>query len=624
MEYGIHLNPNKFVDIKNPIENALHDAIKKNVKILQIFLGDRRLTTLKYKFSLTVKEIKEIKKILKENNIKLFVHSIFSLNFCNDPTSPRYKWGLDNLIYDLEMCQKLGAKGCVLHMGSFKTKKLNITPEQCIQNYVNSLLIILKMSKSKVPILLETPVNRKTTIGGTIEKLASIYSTIPKEYKKRIKFCIDTAHIFVSGYNISKKENVVQYFKDFNKIIGIKNIALIHLNDSQKELGSIINRHETIGKGFIFKNGKESLKYIIQFAKKNKIPFVLETKYETYIKELKLIQSLDKNQHGGKKEKINHKKNIIKIFKDLLFFHKSLVKQNIQTRFRIQGYEKAIQKLEQFKNPIYSIEDIKNIDGIGKKSLLKIDEIIKTGTLKLYKNIGTRNYKKESSLELFQKIWGIGPSFAKIIVSKNIYSIQQLKEAVKKNKIIITPQQKIGLLYFNDLKKRIPREEITYYTKLFKSSKNKYEVHNAGSYRIGKETSGDIDIIITIKNKNEDLKKKSNIFYEEFKKKGIIQDILVNGEHKSIYIIHSKKYKTYRQLDIAFIYETYLPWYLLYFGSSRDFSKKIRSIASKKGYKLNEYGLFNRITGRRINFEPNQEKEIFDYLKIDYVVPEKR
>jgi apurinic endonuclease APN1 len=626
---GIHLNKSRFEDITN----ALDQAIKMKANVLQIFLGDNRLTTLRHKIILNPTQITEIKKILKDNNIKLYVHSIFSLNFCNDPSSIRFKWGLDNLIYDMNICKKLGALGCVLHMGSFKTKKLNITPEKCIENYINSLITVLKSSSSKVPILLETPVNRKTIIGGTTEKLANIYSKIPVEYKKRIKFCVDTAHIFVSGYNISQKNILVDYFNDFDKLIGIKNILLIHLNDSERNLGSIINRHETIGKGYIFKSkyGKESLEYLINFSKENNISLVLETKYIKYMNELKYIKSLVKK--GGKFEiikQINYKPQILKIFKELLSFHQSIASNNIQKRFRIQSYEKIIKILENLKTPIYSIDDIKNIDGIGKSSLLKIDEIIKTGTLSLYKNIKKNNIiqKNIKSISQFQKIWGFGIKLSKEIVLKyGIYTISELKKAVKLNRIILSRIQKIGLEYYEDLKKRIPRKEIEYYTKMFnkiKINKDKiYETHNAGSYRLGKKTSGDIDIIISVKSgKNINTIKK--LFYNKLRKKHIIKETLVDGENKSIYIIHSKKYNIYRQLDIIFIDKKNLPWYLLYFGSSKDFSKKIRSISAKKGYKLNEYGLFNRITGKKINFEPKTEKDIFDYLKIDYIPPEKR
>ena len=68
-----------------------------------------------------------------------------------------------------------------------------------------------------------------------------------------------------------------------------------------------------------------------------------------------------------------------------------------------------------------------------------------------------------------------------------------------------------------------------------------------------------------------------------------------------------------------FINKEYLPFYQLYFSSSRSFSKKIRSIASKLGYKLNDKGLFDKKTGLKIDFKPNKEKDIFDFLKIEYV-----
>jgi hypothetical protein len=114
------------------------------------------------------------------------------------------------------------------------------------------------------------------------------------------------------------------------------------------------------------------------------------------------------------------------------------------------------------------------------------------------------------------------------------------------------------------------------------------------------------------------------LFYHNLISKNIIKETLSKGIDKNTYIVKLPNKIYYRQMDIAFIDNKYLPWYLLYFGSSKDFSKKIRIIASKKGYKLNEKGLFDKKSGKKINFEPTNEKEIFDYLKIDYVKPENR
>ena len=95
------------------------------------------------------------------------------------------------------------------------------------------------------------------------------------------------------------------------------------------------------------------------------------------------------------------------------------------------------------------------------------------------------------------------------------------------------------------------------------------------------------------------------------------------GLSKSIFIIKIGNYKYYRKMDVAFVEEKYLAFYLLYFGSGREFSKKIRGIASKQGYKLNEKGLFYK-NGKRVNFNPKEEREIFNFLKIEYISPEKR
>ena len=151
------------------------------------------------------------------------------------------------------------------------------------------------------------------------------------------------------------------------------------------------------------------------------------------------------------------------------------------------------------------------------------------------------------------------------------------------------------------------------------------KIYNAGSYRAGKSESGDLDIILTYPSSD-------NIDHNQIKKdfikvlidKKIIKDTLSEGIEKSIFIVKLPKYPHHRKMDIAFIEETYLPWYLLYFGSSREFSKKIRGIASKLGYKLNEKGLFYKNNGKRVDFNPMDEKEIFDYLGIEYVPPEKR
>ena len=625
------------------ILEALEETRKLGGNILQIYLGNKILTTLREKYRLKDEnEANEIKDYLKKHNMKIVIHAILTLNFCNDPTYPRNKWGIENLAYDMNICYKIGGIGCVIHMGRNKTPKINLTTEQCIQNFVNSLIAVLEQTQ-KVAILLETPVQQNNIVGGTLEGFAKLYNSIPKEYQSRIKTCVDTCHIFSSGYDIRTQSGAETYFKNFNKLIGLENIYLIHLNDSKTPLDSHINRHAPIGKGFIFEsqNGHDALSYMINLFNIHTIPLVLETDYENFKSEIKYLKSLTKHYTNtnlktktstNKKTKItkkeinqNKKPLILQIFKNILQFHESLWKNegNIHTKFRINSYRKAIKSLEKHDAPIYSSNDVKNIEFIGKGFRNKIDEISKTGTLTIYENI--KKNPNISSKTNFMKIWGVGPKKAKNLLAKNIHSIKELKNALSKKKVSLTEQQLLGLKYYNNLNKRIPRMTITKITKYLKKifSNKDFEIYNAGSYRLGKEYSGDIDLIISCTNENAN--SSSNQFYNDLKEKDIIIETLSTGIQKNSYIVKFPKIdNVYHQMDIAFIPKEQLPWYLLYFGSSREFSKKIRAYASSLGYKLNEYGLFDKKTGKSIRLNPKNEGNIFKFLKIPYILPKNR
>jgi apurinic endonuclease APN1 len=667
---GIHLGNDKY----KTILDRLKLAYSLGANILQIYCGNKTLTTLSQKYILKQGEAQKIKLYLKTYNMKIVFHAILTLNYCRDPNHPRNKWGLDNLIYDMNLCNSIGGIGCVIHMGRNKSPSINITHEECIKNYVNSLKIVLDKTH-KIPVILETPVYSENIVGGYLESFAKLYNSIPILYKKRVKICIDTCHIFSSGYDIRTIDSIDNYFNKFNKLIGIKNIILIHLNDSKTELNSGIDRHAPIGEGHIFSkipsNKGNIISYLLDIFLKNNISIVLETDYENFKKELKFIKSLITNQkkiNGGYKQK-NIKSKLIKIFNAILKYYETLSQHENKTIvYRIESYKKAIKAIENYDGPIYSSKEVKDLSDIGKGFIEKIDIITNTGSLSLYNNI--KHNTTINSLQTFMTIWGVGPEAAKKIINKNLYTIKQLKNAVKNKKIKLTEQQELGLKYYDDLHIMITKSQITAYTKIIKNLINKeigkefknpeidknlntagptracsdeepldsgetkewiiLEIHNAGSYRMGKKFTSDIDLIITynkLEFMSEDETKKivCKFFYETLKKNNIIYETLSSGSDKSIYIIKFEDIDNiYHQMDVAFVKKSQLPWYFLYFGSSKDYSKKIRTIASSQGYKLNEKGLYDKKTGKRINFNPKTEKEIFDFLKIEYILPKLR
>jgi len=436
------------------IGDALNGEKKIGGNVMQIFLGSNVKTTLSEKMVLEKDEIKEIRKIMKKNKIKLVIHGILTLNFCS-PISARYKWNIDNLVYDLELNEKLGGLGVVIHMGTYKTFKFDLTYEEGIKNYIKNLIETIKRTKTlKSKIILETSCNQKNKVGGTLEKFAKLYKKVPKKYKDRIGICVDTAHIFSAGYEIHTVKGMKEYWEKFDKLIGIKNCTLIHLNDSRAQLCSCIDRHETLGVGEIFSEDKASLKILVNLAKKHSIPMVLETREKYFKDEIKLVKSLALKGGGYKKD---IKPTILDIFERMYDYLQTSTDN--KSRFKGLAYRKAINSLKNTKKKIYNGNDVKDLPGFGKSMIEKVNEISETGKLKelnlLNKDPNTQ-IKKE-----FQTIMGVGPKIANKWVNQlKLRSIKDLKKAIQNGKVKSNPLLTLGIKYAKNLQTRIPRKEL--------------------------------------------------------------------------------------------------------------------------------------------------------------------
>jgi deoxyribonuclease-4 len=639
MYIGVYLH--KVMNYDDIIK-SLKKVKKLGANFLQFYVGSSYLTTLREKIILSENEIENIKTYMKKHNIKIVFHGLVRLNFCLDPTKERFKWGINNLIYDMNLAQRIGTEGVIIHLGYYKTKKIDITYNTCIKHFIESIKFVLDNNDNinsnninKPYIFIETSCNQQNSIGGTLEELSQLYNKIPKKYKGRVKLCVDTAHIFLAGYDIRIKEELYKYFDTFDKLIGIENLSMVHLNDTLKELGSKINRHAPIGEGYIFKD-KQNLINLINILKKNNINIILETDEINYKKEIKTIKNiidlpLNNTKIGGKNK--NKKELILKILTHMLIYYKSLNKNNNKSmKYRIDSYEKCIKIIKSYNGEIESVNDIKNLPYIGKGFIEKIDEIIKTGKLKQYNNIKKKfnfnlEFEKKQKSNNLLKVFGLGNKKIKSLEKMNIHSINNLKSASKSKKIILTHQQLLGLKYYNKMERSIDRNTIITITNklramlnnIYNICKDRIEITNAGSFRAKKKNSGDIDLLVHSKKINTEI---INKIIDKLINDKIIVDIFLRGSKKIICVI--KFDNKFYQMDMLFINTKELPWYLLYFGSSRDFSKKIRLYASKKGYKLNEKGLFNKITGKKIKLNVKTEEDIFKFLKIKYIKPENR
>jgi deoxyribonuclease-4 len=151
-----------------------------------------------------------------------------------------------------------------------------------------------------VMVLLETTAGQGTGLGASFEELA--YVLEHSRYQERLGVCLDTCHVFAAGYDISSIAGYEKTLADFDKIIGLERLKFFHLNDSKKDLGSRVDRHEHIGKGKIGLAGFRLLLNDPRFANH---PMVLETPKEKDLKEdienLKLLKSLMTEEKKTKK-----------------------------------------------------------------------------------------------------------------------------------------------------------------------------------------------------------------------------------------------------------------------------------------------------------------------------------
>ena len=306
------------------------------------------------------------------------------------------------------------------------------------------------------------------------------------------------------------------------------------------------------------------------------------------------------------------------------------LQDNANKKFQIIALNKAISSIQSYTKEILSGTQLKtDISGIGDKISKRIDEILDpnfSGTLKELEN---QDLKEDSYNELMS-IYGVGNSRAKKwIEENNVRNIEDLKKEVSKGNIKITKNIETGLKYFDDLKQRIPREEIDVVKEIIQKELKKinpqllFEI--CGSYRRKNETSGDIDILISHP-KYIDENKEFNFLNEILKNLRkldlIVDDLTKNGIKKFMGICKVKPYNIARHIDILFVdYNSYYSS-ILYFTGSKNFNVYLRQKLLQKNMSLNEYCLKDLENNNIIYL--TSEKEIFKIADIKYLEPHER
>jgi len=256
------------IGVGGGLPKAAEMAHLVSCEAMQIFTSNPQA----WKFSVrSEEELEEFKNKRKEFGIQYAVgHSIYLINIAS--SNPYiYTNSINSLISGLVMAERAGLDGVVIHVGSHTGSGF----ESGIEQIVNALGQALTTTEGRVPILLETDAGSGNRIGCRFSDIGLILKKMRKHpHFNSLRVCLDTCHIFASGYDIRTKKGLEKVLAEFDKEIGIEKLSLLHLNDSMGELGSNKDRHEIIGEGQI---GLEAFGLIVNHPELKDIPGIIET-----------------------------------------------------------------------------------------------------------------------------------------------------------------------------------------------------------------------------------------------------------------------------------------------------------------------------------------------------------
>lgn len=274
------------VSIAGGLHNAIDIGTDLECNAIQIFTRSNR----QWAFDLLDEaEAQAFKEAQKDSPIKAVVsHASYLINIGSPKPLVRNR-SLKALIAEYTRCTQADIPYLVLHPGAC----LESDEATCIGQISDLLSQTLAAVKSPTKILLENMAGQGSCIGKNFEQIAQIRSLT--EQNKKIGVCFDTCHAFAAGYDFTTEKSYNDLWNSFDKIIGLNHLCAMHLNDSQKERGSHIDRHEDIGQGKI---GLKAFRFIMNDERFRGIPKIIETPQSSpadHIRNLRVLKKLVKS-----------------------------------------------------------------------------------------------------------------------------------------------------------------------------------------------------------------------------------------------------------------------------------------------------------------------------------------
>jgi len=275
------------VSASGGVFNAPVNATEIGAKAFALFTKNQRQWAAK---PLDTETIDQFKKNLEESGIlpkHILPHDSYLINLGHPELDKRDK-SFNAFVDEVERCMLLGLDRLNFHPGSYLKK---MSEEECLDAIAENMNRTLERTEG-VSLVLENTAGQGSNLGWRFEHLAHIIDKV--EDKSRVGVCIDTCHMFTAGYDIRTKEAYDATWNEFDKVIGFNYLMGMHINDSKPELGSHVDRHDSIGKGKI---GLDAFRFIMNDARMDDIPLILETIDESIWKEeIALLYSFEEGR----------------------------------------------------------------------------------------------------------------------------------------------------------------------------------------------------------------------------------------------------------------------------------------------------------------------------------------
>lgn len=277
MRFGFHIS------IAGGLSKVVEKAQIRGCETIQFFSRNPR--GWKYD-SLDHDEVETFRRSIDSSGLcPIFLHLPYLPNIASKQ-SKFYSRSIDSIATDLERAEQLKVPYLIIHIGH----RMGSSEDEAMEAVIEAINQVFDRVRNPVTLLLENTAGQGTEIGYTFGQLRRILSGIKE--RGRIGICLDVAHAFEAGYDLSKKEEIERTLESFDRMVGLDRLHLLHLNDSKTPLGSRKDRHWHIGEGYI---GLEGFRYLVNHPSLKHLPGIMETPRKDTVEDLmnmKIIRSL--------------------------------------------------------------------------------------------------------------------------------------------------------------------------------------------------------------------------------------------------------------------------------------------------------------------------------------------